>query len=186
MPRKTYRPGRPAGSNGAPLDHLKGPFLEALKVKHFVTQACDTVGIGRTTVYEWRDADPDFARAMDEVKERTLDLVRAEAFRRAVDGVDEPVTVAGERETVKRYSDGLIAKILQAHDPAFKENVGAAATVNVTFVQMVAGRIQGLVQRFFPVSCPHCGKHLEGRKEMAQALARMDAIEMTATAVTPE
>ncbi len=183
MPRKARKTGRPPGGN---LDHLKGPFLEALRVKHFVTQACDLAGVGRSAVYEWRESDPDFAKAMDEVKERMIDMARAEAFRRAHDGVDEPVTVAGGREVVKRYSDGLLAKILQAHDPAFRENAGAAASINVTFVQLVASRFLGLVQRFFPVACPKCGAHLEGRKQMANELSRLDAIEMTATAVTPE
>lgn len=173
MTRKMDRPGRP---NGAPLAHLKAPFLEALKAKHFIAQACEAVGIGRSTVYEWLENDPAFSRAVTEVKENTLDLVRAEAYRRAVDGVEEPVTVAGEREMVKKFSDGLLIRILQAHDPAYRE--GSPTSINITFVEMLVGKWQAIIQRVVPIRCPHCDKTLDARKDLAREMEMLGNVEM--------
>lgn len=151
---------------------IKGAFLDALRTVRFVTQACDLVQVPRSTVYDWRDHDPAFRDAMDEAELRYADTLRDEAHKRAMG------------EDGRQRSDDLLKALLKAKVPEFQDK--AATQVNITFVQMVVGRIQGLVQRFFPISCPHCGKHLEGRKLMAQELARLDAIEMTAAAVTPE
>jgi hypothetical protein len=40
-----------------------------------------------------------------------------EAFRRAVVGVDKPMTVAGEREVVREQSDRLLMFLLRARRP---------------------------------------------------------------------
>lgn len=151
---------------------LKGAFLEALRTVRFVTQACELVKVPRTTVYEWRDHDPAFVAAMEDAELAFVDALREKAANRALGRNGEEA------------SDEMLKAFLKARAPEFQEKANAA--VNVTFVQLVVGRIQSIVQRFFPISCPHCGKHLEGRKLMAQELARLDAIEMTATAVTPE
>lgn len=47
----------------------KARFLEALAEGYSVTGACKKARIGRSTVYEWRDADPAFARAWDDAWE---------------------------------------------------------------------------------------------------------------------
>lgn len=147
----------------------KGAFLEALRTVRFVSQTCDIAKIPRSTVYMWREHDTAFVAAMEDTEQRYVDDIREEVRRRAMGNGG---------------SDELLKMMARAKAPEFQDK--AASTVNVTFVQLVVGRLQGIVQRFFPISCPHCGKHLEGRKQMAQELARLDAIELTATAVTPE
>jgi hypothetical protein len=55
----------------------------------------------------------------------TADRLEAEAWRRAVDGVSEPLVSAGKlvRDengnpmVIKRYSDNLLALLLRAHKP---------------------------------------------------------------------
>ena len=37
-----------------------------------ISQACATVGIGRTTVYRWLESDPDFAHALDTARTRMI------------------------------------------------------------------------------------------------------------------
>jgi len=47
----------------------KAAFLAALAEGYSVTGACRKARIGRSTVYEWRDADPEFARAWEDAWE---------------------------------------------------------------------------------------------------------------------
>lgn len=49
-------------------------------------------------------------------------LLQDEAYRRAVEGVDEPRTVAGGEKIVRVYSDRLLEKLLEAHVLAFRRN----------------------------------------------------------------
>jgi len=63
-------------------------------------------GYARSTVYEWREADGDFAARWDESIDIAVELMEAEADRRGVEGVDEPLTYKGEiYGYVRRYSD---------------------------------------------------------------------------------
>jgi hypothetical protein len=59
-----------------------------------------------------------------------MDRLESEAFRRAHDGVDEPIVgrigkdLDGVVTTVKRYSDGLLQFLLKAHRPeVYKDRV---------------------------------------------------------------
>jgi hypothetical protein len=121
------------------------------------------------TVYEWKENDPEFMAGMEEAEMLFADDIREEVRKRAMGA---------------NGSDELLKMLAKAKAPEFQEK--AAAQVNISFVQLVASRIQGLVQRFVPVSCPACGHHLDARKQMGRGLASLDAIEMTASAVTPE
>ena len=40
-----------------------------------------------------------------------------EVIRRAVQGVEKPITVAGKREVVRQYSDVLLMFLLRSHKP---------------------------------------------------------------------
>lgn len=93
-------------------------FLDALKATGMVTAACDEVGIGRSTVYDRRESDEEFAAAWDDIVERTTERMESEAFRRAVEGVDEPVYHQGVAvDTVKKYSDTLLIFMLKSRRP---------------------------------------------------------------------
>jgi hypothetical protein len=122
-------------------------FLERLAQTANIHAACLAAGVGRQTVYDRRNADADFARAMAEALEDACDLLEAEARRRAHDGVDEPVIYKGEPMgawvdqggavvgkdtpgarlvplTVKRHSDALLLALLKAHRPQlYRDNV---------------------------------------------------------------
>ena len=70
--------------------------------------------VGRTTVWEWRQTDDLFDKACKAAEADWVDMLEEEAVKRAVDGVDEPKTVAGKKVMVKKYSDGLLLAILKA------------------------------------------------------------------------
>ena len=62
-------------------------FLAALAEAGNVRLACDAAQIDRTTAYDLRKADQEFAAEWDRALEDAADLLEQEARRRAVDGV---------------------------------------------------------------------------------------------------
>lgn len=95
----------------------KTAFLKALQEGASVVSAVDKAKVPRRTVYDWRNADPDFAAAWDRAYTDGTDALEAEAQRRAVEGTEKPVTVAGKREIVREYSDTLLIFLLKARRP---------------------------------------------------------------------
>lgn len=58
-------------------------LLAKLAQGYSITTACKSENIGRRSYYEWREADPEFAKAADEAIECGIDLLEDEANRRA-------------------------------------------------------------------------------------------------------
>lgn len=93
-------------------------FLDALRNTCNVRAACNAASVGRSTVYERRESDDTFKGAWDEAEQDGVDLLKAEARRRALLGVDEPVYYQGKRVGfIRRYSDALLMFLLKAHEP---------------------------------------------------------------------
>jgi hypothetical protein len=78
-------------------------FLQGLEQTGMVAHACKIAGIGRTTAYANRKADPDFAAAWDEIRDAALDEVEAAAFKHAKDG--DPKLITFLLTTTGRYRD---------------------------------------------------------------------------------
>jgi hypothetical protein len=47
-------------------DRVKDLFLEQLKKVPNIQVACEKVGVARSTVYKWRDEDPEFKTALEQ------------------------------------------------------------------------------------------------------------------------
>lgn len=93
-------------------------FLEAFAETGNVKEACATVGVGRSTVYERRIKDETFAVQWDEAEQTSHDTLEREAFRRAAEGTDKPVYQGGKLVgTVREYSDTLLIFLLKARRP---------------------------------------------------------------------
>ncbi len=96
----------------------KRAFLHALADTVNVAAACRDAGVPRRTVYDWRDADPDFARRWNDALDDGIDLLEAMLHRRAFEGVEKPVWHKGEQVgTTRHYSDALAMFLLKAHRP---------------------------------------------------------------------
>lgn len=93
-------------------------FLEALAEACSITEACRRALVGRSTVYEHREADPEFARAWDAAIEAGTEKLEAEAIRRAHRGISRPVWHKGKRVGIERhYSDVLLMFMLKGRKP---------------------------------------------------------------------
>lgn len=99
-------------------------FLAELAKSGNVRGACEAVQIGRRTVYDLRESDPAFAADWERAQEEAADLLEAEARRRALEGVEEPVfgglgygRGSGEIGRVRKYSDTLLIFLLKGAKP---------------------------------------------------------------------
>lgn len=81
-------------------------FLAALEATGSVSAALSAAGVGRSTAYDARAADPAFAAAWAEALERAGDLLEAEARRRAVAGLKRPVLYQGRQATAWVDAEG--------------------------------------------------------------------------------
>lgn len=97
-------------------------FVKVLAHSCNVSEACRAAGIGRSSAYEWREADPEFAAAWEEAEQEAADKLEREAWRRAVEGTDKPVIYQGEiTDTFKEYSDRMLEVLLKAHKPKYRD-----------------------------------------------------------------
>lgn len=76
--------------------HWVGPFLEQLSQSCNVSASARAVGITSSSAYKLRKEDGDFAAAWDQALEDASDDLEAEARRRAMRGVQEPVVYQGQ------------------------------------------------------------------------------------------
>ena len=102
--------------------HLKearqNAFLAEYARSGNVSAAATAAGVDRSAHYRWSE-EPDYAARFEDARESAVDVLEAEARRRAVDGWEEPVGwykgVAGG--TVRRYSDTLLIFLLKGAAP---------------------------------------------------------------------
>lgn len=119
------------GSAASPFGEIQSPqkraFLCAYALTGVKIRAAEAAGIDMSTVYtdQWR-GDAAFMEAMDRARVMSADVLEAEAYRRAVEGVEEPVGwYKGEAGgVVRRYSDVLLIFTLKGLLPdRYRERV---------------------------------------------------------------
>lgn len=97
---------------------LKAAFLDTLRETANVTVAARSVGITLGTAYKHRKEDALFAERWEEAINEAVDMLEAEAHRRAFQGTEEPVFYKGDEVGyVRKYSDPLTMFLLKAHRP---------------------------------------------------------------------
>jgi len=63
------------------MDTKKKAVLLALeKSLGIVTTACKSVGISRASLYEWKEKDPEFKKAVDDIEDIAIDFVESRLF----------------------------------------------------------------------------------------------------------
>ena len=123
------------------------PFLDALRLRGIVADACAAASVSRSTAYRRKDDDAAFAQAWQDALEDAADVMEREAFRRAVEGVDEPVYQGGEKVgVIRKYSDTLLTLMLKANRPAkYRERVDAV-NLNVDLSQMTDEQLERIAK----------------------------------------
>jgi len=110
----------------------KRKFIEAFRAEGSVYHAAQVVGIHRTTVYKWLEADAEFGTALDDSREDCYDQAESSVFRKAL---------AGDSLLLMFY--------LKAHRPKFRDKV----TIDVEVVKNeIQERIQQLGLRQLPMT----------------------------------
>jgi len=83
-----------------------------------IFRACEASGLDRGYAYNVKAKDPEFAAAWDKALEDSADRMEAEAWRRAMKGVERPVFHKGcEVGLVREYSDVLLIFMLKGLRP---------------------------------------------------------------------
>jgi hypothetical protein len=127
-------------------------FLEILAECGNVTLAAQAAGVARCVPYAHRQLDDSFAKAWEEAEQVAADRLEAEAWRRAVEGVPEPLVSAGKlvRDedgqplVIQRYSDQLLTLLLRAHRPdKFRDR----AAVEIDISDRLAERLEAARRR---------------------------------------
>lgn len=101
-------------------DEQKWLFLESLREYPNASEAARVAGVARTTPYELKKKDPDFAAAWIDAIGTGVDKLEAEAFKRATTGwvASEEFFVDGStKKRVTKVSDSLVPLLLKAHRP---------------------------------------------------------------------
>jgi hypothetical protein len=118
-------------------DRAREIFIATLSEFCNVSEAARAAGIARSTAYEWREDDAEFAALWDEAEQHAADKLEREAWRRAVEGVEKPVYYRGDEVGhVKEYSDRMLEILLKGHRPEkFVDRIKAehSGSVPVTF-----------------------------------------------------
>ena len=113
----------------------KKAFLAAFRETGNVRVASQVVQISRASHYRWLK-NSDYAEEFEQAKADAVDVLEAEARRRAVEGWEEPVGwYKGQAGgTVRRYSDTLLIFLLKGAAPErYRERVevsGALAKID--------------------------------------------------------
>lgn len=130
----------------AMLSRARAKFLESLALTGQITKAAKAAGVARETPYAWRKIDADFAKAWDDALEKAYDVLEDVAIERATKGTLRPVYQGGVKVgSVREYSDGLLALLLKAHKPAFRDrsDVNVSGSLSLTELVQAARKPEG-------------------------------------------
>lgn len=83
--------GRPKGSENKKPERTKRTikksiFLEKFRENGTVYHAAKAAGIGRTAVYQWRDEDPEFAKAWEGCYRDCVEVMEQSLYKRGLAG----------------------------------------------------------------------------------------------------
>lgn len=107
-------------------------FLEEYANHANVMLAAKAAGIHRSTVYVWLENDEDFSFAYTQAKEDARDVLRAEIYRRAKEGWEEPVYQMGSYAgNVRKYSDTLLIFHSKALMPEYRDKSTVDVNANI-------------------------------------------------------
>lgn len=122
----------------ATISRAREAFLLTLSETGQISKSAKKADVSRQTLYEWRKADVEFAKAWDAALEKAYDVLEDVAIERATKGTLRPVFQGGVKVgSVREYSDGLLALLLKAHKPAFRDKSDVNVSGSLSLVDLV-------------------------------------------------
>ena len=121
-------------------------FLTVLATTGNVSEAVRLAGLGRRSVYDRKERDPEFAQAWHEALQVSYDAVEHAVRNRAVEGWLEPVFYQGEIVGhVRRFNDENARFLLKAKRPQeFRERMEISGQVDVATTILERRRRAGI------------------------------------------
>ena len=121
-------------------------FLENLAMHGRVDLAAQNAGYADPSyIRRLRRKDEDFAEAFEEAMNAAMDNLEAEAIRRAVEGVEEPVYYRGEEVgSINKKSDQLLMFLLKGNKSKYREkktDVNVNANVGIALLPATSGSV---------------------------------------------
>ena len=114
-------------------------FLEAFRQCATITHAAEIAKVSRRVHYKWIEKDEEYQKAFAEAQFEASDALIAEARRRAIQGVSEPVYYKGEVVgSIQKYSDTLLIFLIKGDQPEkYREHLHHTGDLNVNLVQLL-------------------------------------------------
>ena len=118
----------------------KKKFLDHYRECGNMKLACELIGINRRMIFRWKEHDEAFLLAFNEANIEALESLEAEAWRRAVKGVEHETPLLHKGEVVTKivetkYSDRLLELLLKARAPEkYRERLDVRTQTEVPFV----------------------------------------------------
>ena len=105
-PRTSRTPRAHRNSRKTPEAEAK--FIAALKLGKSIAAAARAAGVGRRTVYDWRDRDPTFAEAWDEGWDVGTDYLEDLALKAAEQGSERLLLALLKARRPERYARTVV------------------------------------------------------------------------------
>lgn len=130
----------------AVISHYRGPDERQGVPLYSLSGAYRKVGVDSNTIDFWRVTYPLFGRVLEAVQAEMVDTMRAEVYRRAVVGHEEPLVYQGEPtgHHIRKYSDTLLQFSLMGHDNRYRQK---DVNMNVTGQLDTNINIEGLREK---------------------------------------
>lgn len=141
-----YRgPGKQFRKDPLATHERQEAVIEEYRICGNLRMACERAEVSTTSHYRWLETDASYRQVWEVAKEDAADLLEAEAWRRAVEGVRKPVGPwkdGAPAGYVQEYSDRLLLALLKGLRP------GKYAERRVTVRSSFSERdLQEIVQR---------------------------------------
>ena len=88
QPRQTQDSASNPSYNDSALAAKKQKFLSAYQLGATIAESARFAGVTPRTPYNWRSGDPQFAQAWGDARQKLVEDLEAESFKRAIQGND--------------------------------------------------------------------------------------------------
>ncbi|MBU0781005.1 MAG: hypothetical protein KKC72_13305 [Alphaproteobacteria bacterium] len=118
-------------------DRARETFLATLRETCNVSAAARAAKIGRSTAYDWRDADEAFAAAWDDAEEEAVDALEMRARERALDNSDRMMEILLKAHRPDKYVDKLRSEISGPGGDAIPINVSSLSDEQLAALEAI-------------------------------------------------